>query len=128
MVAKVECLSAANSSSAVTVVFALARPALDAQFKKRSLLEIGQPNRRIAQLDGWRGVSILMVVVGHLLAWHYNSTHNPYDPVLPGFFSFGGQLLFCYPNSGGWATIPRLELSTRSDREGAHDRPTLLAR
>jgi hypothetical protein len=113
-VAKVDCLSAANSPSAVTVVFALARPALDAQFKKRSLLEIGQPNRRIAQLDGWRGVSILMVVVGHLLAWHYNSTHNPYDPVLPGFLQLWGStsfLLSVDSSSQNWHCVNTIKLA-----------------
>jgi len=31
---------------------------------------------RIAQLDGWRGVSILFVVVGHLVNQYYNDTHD----------------------------------------------------
>jgi peptidoglycan/LPS O-acetylase OafA/YrhL len=59
-------------------------------------------HQRIAQLDGWRGVSILFVVIGHLVGWHCDPTYNPGVPsvanVLPGwgvdiFFVISGFII-----------------------------------
>jgi len=51
-------------------------------------------DRRIAQLDGWRGISILFVVVGHLISTHYNTTHNPDDPSVANVLSGWGVSIF----------------------------------
>lgn len=52
------------------------------------------PNKRVAEIDGLRGISIIMVVAGHLIAWRY-AAYFP-DPVvqLGVFFSNLGVMLF----------------------------------
>jgi peptidoglycan/LPS O-acetylase OafA/YrhL len=51
-------------------------------------------NDRIGQLDGWRGISILFVVAGHLITRHYNTTHNPEDPSIANVLSVWGVDIF----------------------------------
>jgi len=53
-----------------------------------------RPSQRIAQLDGWRGVSIVFVVVGHLINRRYSAHPDADYPNIAGVLSGWGVSIF----------------------------------
>jgi peptidoglycan/LPS O-acetylase OafA/YrhL len=52
------------------------------------------PNARNARIDGWRGVSIALVVVGHALRYRLGAAPTPYEPALAAMAALGVDVFF----------------------------------
>ncbi len=71
-------------------------------------------HHRIAQLDGWRGISILLVVLGHLVTWRYPYFPPDDDRVLVSRLLSDWGVYFFFVISG--FIITKLALTDQRDR------------
>jgi len=70
-------------------------------------------SRRITELDGWRGISVLCVVIGHVINVRYSANPGLEPTNLPGVLSaFGVDVFFVISGF----IITRLAIEERADR------------
>lgn len=55
---------------------------------------ITKSDRRISQIDGWRGISVLLVVIGHLVTFHYDYDNSVLGQIADELAELGVMAFF----------------------------------